>query len=76
MIVNQSARSAFTVTPGQPFAKGECMRLYVGSAGNVTVTLDNGESVVYANVPAGTYLYVRATGVSAATASNIVAETY
>lgn len=53
-------------------------RLWVGSAGNVTVITVGGETVTYTGVPAGVYLNVRAVQVKATgtttTANTIVAE--
>lgn len=51
-------------------------RLWVGGPGAVKVNTVGGATVVYAAVPAGTYLKVRATRVYATgtTATNIVAE--
>jgi len=51
-------------------------RLWIGGAGNVALVTVGGASVTYNNVPAGTYLYVRAAQVLATgtTATNIIAE--
>jgi hypothetical protein len=49
--------------------------LYVGSSGNITVNMADGQAVTFANVPAGMILPVRPKRVLATgtTASNIVA---
>ncbi|WP_096785876.1 hypothetical protein [Rhodobacter sp. CZR27] len=47
--------------------------LFVGSDGNVTVTMRGGQSVTFANVAAGTILPIRASHVTAATATGIIA---
>ncbi|MHB1871748.1 MAG: spike base protein, RCAP_Rcc01079 family [Steroidobacteraceae bacterium] len=51
-------------------------RLWVGGAGNVTLITAGGQTVEYANVPAGTYLQVRAVQVNATgtTATAIITE--
>jgi len=49
-------------------------RIWVGGAGNITLTTLGGQSVTYTGVPAGVYLNVRASRVTAATATNLIAE--
>ncbi|MGC8518471.1 MAG: spike base protein, RCAP_Rcc01079 family [Steroidobacteraceae bacterium] len=71
------ALNALEVTPSNtaalPFLS---KRLWVGGAGNVALLTAGGQSVIYAGVPAGTYLNVRTAQVMATntTATNIVAE--
>jgi len=71
------ALNALEVTPSDsaplPFVS---KRLWVGGAGNVTLTTVGGQTVEYANVPAGAYLNVRADQVMATgtTATNIICE--
>lgn len=68
------ASSAAAVTPGAsplPFAS---KRLWVGAGGNVEVTTVGGQTVTYTNVPAGTYLYVRAAYVLSAPGGDVIAE--
>ena len=50
-----------------------CKGIYIGGAGNLTVTLVSGSSVTFTAPPVGTILPVAATNVSAATATLMVA---
>ena len=63
------------VTPGTPFAKGPCKRLFVGSGGNLSVRMVGGTVLPFLNVANGTALEVMATEVltSGTTADNILA---
>ncbi|MDE2105133.1 MAG: hypothetical protein KGL39_48340 [Patescibacteria group bacterium] len=71
------ARDAIAVTPtdgaelGPPIITG----LWIGNAGNVTVVTELGTTTAFANVPAGTMLWIRTRQVKATgtTAANIVA---
>ena len=47
--------------------------LYVGGGGNATITLNDGSSVAFNGLAAGTILPISFTLVSAATATNLVA---
>lgn len=71
------SENAYPVTPNDTVALTMIPKyLYVGRAGNVTLrTMDASSDVVFENVPAGSYLFVRAIHVRAAgtTASAIVA---
>jgi len=74
--VTVSAGSAAAVTPNDSVDLAPGVRgLYVGAAGDVTVTLDrDNASVVFTGVLAGTVLPIRAKRVhTASTASNMVA---
>lgn len=51
--------------------RGVC--LYVGGTGDVTVTMESGNSVTFTAVPAGTFLPILVTHVTAATATAILA---
>lgn len=70
------ARDASAVTPSDaadlPFLT---RALYVGETGNLSVRMAGGQSVALANVPAGSFLPIRAEGVNATgtTAASIVA---
>lgn len=67
-----SARECFVITPGaSPFAKRARM-IFVGGAGNLTLTDGKGNSVTFTGVAAGTLLPVEAIAVTAATATNLV----
>jgi hypothetical protein len=71
------AYNAAAVTPSNTaFLPAVSKRLWVGGAGNVQLVTAGGQTVIYAAVPAGTYLNVRATQVLATstTATNIIAE--
>lgn len=64
--------AAVTVAPGDlPLIPTRA--LYVGGAGNVTVTMAGGASVEFVGVPAGSILPIRVDRVTAATATGIVA---
>jgi hypothetical protein len=68
------AEMAETITPSANPLPHITKRIWVGGAGNVTLTTKGGTSVTYSAVPAGTYLQVRAVAVTAATATNLIAE--
>ena len=59
------------ITVGTPFTS--CRGIYIGGAGNLTVTLLSGNSITFNGALAGTILNIAATNVSAATATNMVA---
>lgn len=70
------ARSAFAIVPGAPLPWVTSV-LYVGTAGDVTLRPVGSEvDVVYRNVPAGSYLTVRASAIrsSGTTAADIIGE--
>jgi hypothetical protein len=46
--------------------------LYIGGAGNVSLVMLGGQTVVFQNVPAGTQLPVRAKRVNAATTATLI----
>jgi len=63
---------AFAITPGASALSIIPRALYVGTGGNVVVTI-GGSSVTFSNVPGGTILPIRPTHVTGTTtASNIV----
>ncbi len=66
---------ANTVTPSDSTILPRTNALYVGGAGAVAVTMVSGANVVFAAVPAGTFLEVSVTKVLATgtVATNIVA---
>lgn len=67
---------AVAVTAGaDPLALGPSDALYVGGAGNITVTFQGGDSVEFAAV-AGAILPLKVTHVTAASASGIRALYY
>lgn len=66
------AQGAFTITAGAGALSHVIRGLYVGVAGNVTVTTMNGESVEFTNLVAGVIHPIAATHVTAATATGIV----
>lgn len=70
------ARDAAAVTPDDAADLGHLPRaLYVGNGGDVSLRLAGGQAVVLQNVPGGSVLPLRASGVNATgtTASGIVA---
>lgn len=72
--ISDPAFGGFDITPGASALSPEARGLYVGGAGDVEVTGPDGATVVYHDVPAGTFMPVRATHVIATntTATNIV----
>ncbi len=71
------SESAYAVAPSDTVALPSVPKfLYVGRAGNVTLrTKDSSADVLFENVPAGGYLFVRASHIRATgtTAAGIVA---
>lgn len=67
------AENAAAVTPGAGALSNTTRALYIGVAGDITVTMAGGGSVSFAAVPAGTVLPIAVTHVTAATATSIVA---
>ena len=67
---------AVAITPSDVtnFTGGACHAIYVGGAGNVTAMV-NGTATLFAGVPVGTTLRIRATRVNATgtAATNLVA---
>ncbi|PUB87068.1 MAG: hypothetical protein DBP02_02150 [gamma proteobacterium symbiont of Ctena orbiculata] len=51
----QTAKGAATVTPDDntDLPGGACVALYVSVTGNIAVTMHNGDSVTFENVPVG-----------------------
>jgi hypothetical protein len=71
------AGHAFQVTPSDTEELAYVsLRLFIGTAGDVTLRTLCGDLVTYRSVPAGTYLQVRANQIHATgtTVTNIVAE--
>lgn len=66
------ATNAAVITPGAAALTWTPRALYIGGAGDVTVTMLGGQSVTFAAVPAGAILPIRVTHVTAATATSIV----
>lgn len=66
------AQGAFTITPGAAALAHAIRGLYVGGAGNVTVTLPSGESVQFSNLAVGVVHPIAATHVTAATATGVI----
>ena len=73
--LDSPANDAAAVTPGTSQLSKMTRALYVGGAGNVNVTMVNGQTVLFSGVPAGTILPIRVDYVLATstTATNIVA---
>ncbi len=65
------ATAGVAVTPSDVTVLSQTSRaIYVGTAGDITVTMADGNDVTFANVPAGTILpirctYVKSTGTDA-----------
>jgi len=69
----QSYSYAAAIVLNTPFT-GVCRAIYVGGAGNATITMQNGDAIAFNGLVAGSILPVRATLVATgATASNLVA---
>ncbi len=69
-------RRAVAVTPhatNSLQANGPCHALWVGGAGNVTLTTIGGDSVTITAVPAGTFIPIACLHITAATATAIIA---
>ena len=66
------AVGGFSITAGATALTRPTRWLYVGTSGNVTVTLLNGESVEYLSLAAGVFHPIACTHVTAATATGIV----
>jgi len=71
--VSAPAGGAFVVTPSNT-TKFRANALYVGTTGNVAVTMEDGSQVTFSTVPAGSVLPLRVSQVLATgtTASNII----
>jgi hypothetical protein len=50
-----------------------CRAIWVGGAGTLTATMSNGDSVLFSGIAAGTLLPIRATNVTAGTATLMTA---
>lgn len=77
--INAPAYGAFAVTPsnsttfdGVGTNKTPPRSLYVGGAGDVAVTMFNGDQVVFSAVPAGTILPVCVKQVKGATTATLI----
>lgn len=70
--LDDPAFDAFTITAGAGALATPIRALYVGGAGNVTLTTPAGSSVQFTGLAAGSILPVRATHVTAATATGLV----
>jgi hypothetical protein len=68
------AWNAAAVTPGVgALAGGVTRALWVGAAGDITVTMGSGASVTFAGIPAGTLMPIRVTHVTTAAGGSVVA---
>lgn len=66
------ARGGFVITPGAGAMAKQAHGIYVGGAGNISVTCPDGSTLTFTAVPAGTILPIRATHVTAATATGLI----
>lgn len=67
-----TAKDAFSITPGAAELTKQAQALYIGGAGDVTVTTAEGTSVTFSGVVAGSILPITVTKVTAATATLIL----
>ena len=77
--VRISAHDAASVTPGATQIAGTENRgvcLYIGGAGDVEVTMESGNSVTFTAVPAGTFLPILVTHVTAGTTATAILALY
>lgn len=72
--INLQAKNAATVTASDATVFTQPSTIYIGTAGNVNVTTQGGQTVLFSNLNAGTILPVLVTKVlsTSTTASNIV----
>ena len=71
--VIRGARNGFSITAGAGALTHEIRGLYIGGAGDVTVTLaESGDSVQFVALAAGIIHPINATHVTAATATSIL----
>jgi len=68
----QTADDGFAITPGTTVFTNPIQAIYTGTGGNITLTTPRGTSLTFTGTLAGTILPVRATQVTAATATNLV----
>jgi hypothetical protein len=71
--LDSPAGNAASITAGATALAYTTRAIYVGGAGDVAVTMVGGQSVTFSAVPAGSLLPIRATHITAATATAIVA---
>lgn len=71
--LDSPASNAATITPGAGALSQVTRGIYVGGAGNVTVNTVGGQTGVVFVAQAGAVIPVRATHVTAATATDLVA---
>lgn len=68
------ANCGVAITPSDDTVIAECRSLYIGGAGDLVVTFDNGEVVTFVGVAKGAWMPISPVHVMAATtATNIVA---
>ena len=74
MIVQTIARDAQPVVLDQPVPNGDCNGLWVGTSGNINVTLVSGNKATFNSVPAGYfYAHIKQVNSSGTTASGLLA---
>lgn len=66
------AQGAVAIVPGAAKLEHLLRGIYVGTAGDVTVTLRSGDSVTFKNLAAGVIHAIAATHITAATATDIL----
>lgn len=78
--VLHGAYDATVVTVGVSFGddvlEGPCRALYIGTGGDVTITMLGGSTVEFVNVASGTTLDVQATEVTAVTGAGDILALY
>jgi len=70
--IENTAKDAFTITPSASEFNVRAQAIYVGGAGDITLTTEAGNSVTFVAVIAGSILPISAVAVTAATATNLL----
>ena len=67
------ANATVKISTAIPGTTARGCALYIGSAGNITVTMESGNSATFSNLNSGTFLPILVTHITAATAGSILA---
>ena len=72
-IATGGANATVKISTAIPGTTARGCALYIGSAGNITVTMESGNSATFSNLNSGTFLPILVTHITAATAGSILA---